>query len=183
MPIPTVPWSAADDRKLSFHWGSTPLAKIETLLGRTRIALIRRAAHLQLGGLGRGKKTIGAFCASTGYARSTILGIASTLGMKFRHMDRGDVPYTERSPRRILISADQEERIIAYLKEHREFKRHFPPGAKKSQKGVWGVGLKPAQCLRCQRDDKKHYAKGLCKPCYKYRSELEADHLRTARAA
>lgn len=169
MNLPTVPWSAADDRKLSFHWGTTPLGKIEKLLGRTRIALIRRAAHLQLGGLRRGQKSLAKLCESTGYSRHTVLTVIANLGMRLRRIDRGDRPYTKASPRAIAVTEAQEARIIAYLREHRDFKRHFPPGSKKSNAGLWGVGLKPAQCHRCTRADKPHFAKGLCKPCYNRR--------------
>jgi hypothetical protein len=166
MPTPKRPWTAEDDRKLTFGWAVIPIPKLMQQLNRTRLAIIRRALDKKLGGLRRGFKSLARLSRETGYARAVLVKVAATLGIKFRRIDRGDRIYKTSNNRGIAISYDQEQAIIRYLKENRHLHWHYAPGSKRSNGGVWGMRQKPLCCNRCRRTDRPHYAKGLCHICY-----------------
>lgn len=172
------PWTCKDDRDLVFGWGVVPIPKLAKRLNRTPAAVIRRALDKKLGGLRRGHKSLAQVSRETGYVRAVLVKVAATLGIKFRRIYRGERPYKTKNLRAIAVSDEQEQQIVQYLKDHAHYRWHYPPGSLRSNGGVWGTGQKPKACVRCSRDSRPHYAKGMCHPCY---NSVNRSAKRTAR--
>lgn len=158
-------WTEDEIKYLQWNWGPGDMRKVVKHLGRSHIAVEKKAVELKLGGVRRGTKTLHQLSRETGYARSTLEIAASNIGLKFHRTFRGGRNPKDR-PRDFAISFEQEELIIDYLTKTRHHKMCFRKDGLMSPAGQWGVGRKPPQCTRCKRDDKPHYAKGLCRPCY-----------------
>lgn len=158
-------WTEDEIRYLQWNWGPGDMRKVVKHLGRSHVSVEKKAVELKLGGVRRGIKTLHQLSRDTGYARSTLEIAASNIGLKFHRTFRGGKNPKDR-PRDFAITFEQEEQIIAYLTATRHHKMCFRKDGLRSPAGEWGVGRKPAQCKRCKRTSKPHYAKGQCRPCY-----------------
>lgn len=158
-------WSAEDERRLAFDWGVFRIETIAHRLGRTRDAVIQRAAKLQLGPASRGTTTLKAISDSTGYDRKQVRSAARALGIHIGRRVTKNIAKVEKK-RFTSIDEDQAERIIAFLKAR-------PDGTpiRFETKGAWGEKgrggvLKPTHCVVCGKNDRPHWAKGKCHACY-----------------
>lgn len=157
-------WTTEEVKYLRWNWGTTPVAGLAKYLDRSKIAVIRKAASLQLGGVKRGRKGLRQLARETGYALSTLLIAIENMGVNLRHVDRGDRVKVRH--RHVVIDLDQEMEILAYLREKGGRARLFRDTSLLTERGTWGIGKKPPQCEGCGKSDRPHYAKGKCKVCY-----------------
>lgn len=159
-------WTQEEIEFLRWNWGVMKIPTLSTKLSRSKIAIHRKASALKLGGLGQNTTTFEGLSKKTGYAASTILVVMKNLNLDVRRIKRYDTrPGFNNVCRRAAISAEQEQKIVAYLKQYGSEKIHRHDG-KRSPKGMWGVGLKSQMCSECGRNDRPHYAKNKCRSCY-----------------
>lgn len=160
-------WTEEETRLLSFLWGSVATRTISRRLGRTVTAVVDKAYRMGLGRPSRGTKSLNRLCRETGYHPQQIRYAITNLGLMLQHTPDTRLPSAKpRQYRHHAITFEQEEAILDYLKQHPDGERVYctTPGHRTKQ-GVWGVGNKPAACLRCQRTDRPHRGKGFCGTC------------------
>lgn len=159
------PWTDNEIQTLTWTWAVEPVNVIAKRLGRSEIAIIRKAAGLKLGGLRRGTKSMNQLVKETGYSESTLHQVIKNIGSKVSRFRRGDRKY-KTDVRHITIDQEQEERIIAYLRENRHRPRIPRLDSLKTPPDMWGTGIKPPACTGCGTTKRPHFAKGQCKVCY-----------------
>ncbi len=123
------------------------------------------ARTMKLGPFSRGNGvSVREFSRFSGFSDTKIYAAAEVLGLELKRIKRSD-PLPARRLRRYMLDEDQQDALLKHmLKSPLNYKNKV--GAGKTKGGAWGVGKKPAACLRCERDDRPHYATGLCKACY-----------------
>lgn len=140
-------------------------------LGRSEESIKCRAQQLGLGAASRGTMSLQQFAKKSGFSTFKIVTAAKQLGLKLRRALRSE-PWQKKRIHRFAISDEQQEELLAYmLQKNRVYKKT----GKKTDAGLWGVGIKPACCVRCFRNDRPHYARGFCAPCYQYQLKARKD--------
>jgi hypothetical protein len=160
------PWTPEDEQRLSWDWGAHPLSSLAERFGRTPMAIWRKADAMGLGRANRGHMTVSAFARYTGFTPAKIRKSAKALRINLRR-GLASEPGAERDRTRdIMVDDEQQEKLIEFMMAHPFVFANEGPGAKMTRQGVWGIGKKPAACLRCQKTSKPHFARGYCKSCY-----------------
>lgn len=159
-------WTEEEDKQLLFQWGTTKPKKLAELFGRTEVAIGRRAVALGLGSFARSAETISIrqFEEESGFSRSKIRAAMVKLKMHLHRVTTADPKF--KSPKRqVALGEEQREKLLEYML-NTPISYLNTEGAGRSDAGAWGVGKKPAECLRCKLTARPHYAKGMCKYCY-----------------
>jgi hypothetical protein len=106
----------------------------------------------------------------TGYNRSRLRNAALRLKIRLRRSER----MSEKEPlvksgkyRRIIVTSEQRESIIAFLATIPDGRYLWSNKTKKTSSLAWGTGGKPRACRKCAQTDKPHKAKGVCVRCYR----------------
>lgn len=160
------PWSVTDQDKLMFWWGTFKLSTIAARLNRTPWAVTQQALKLKLGAFERGNISMRKFSELSGYNRSQILKAAKRAGIKLHRATPG-APVRSRPRRLYAITDDQQEALLKELLSSSSTHVYIDKiGDARTTKGRWGVGKKPAACLRCGTSSRPHVSKGLCASCY-----------------
>jgi hypothetical protein len=174
-------WSRRDEDRLTFLWGTQDIVRIAETLGRTPAALTRRARELGLNKF-RGLRSMRQLVRTSGYNIPSIMTAAEVLGITFQRRRRTEIEQGART-RTFAITEEQEEAILRYLGSRPDGQRLFKTrDRQRTQRGVWGIGIKPPACLGCNRTDRPHCAKGECKVCYNRRYKTcpsDQTHLET----
>lgn len=161
-----LPWSEEDEKRLSWDWGTIPLTKLAVQFKRTPMAVWRKADAMGLGRANRGGMSLTEFARYSGFSPEKIKKSARALGINL-HRGLASEPGAKRDRvRDFVINDDQHEPLIEFMMKFPFVFANEGPDARMTRAGVWGIGKKPPQCLRCGRSDKPHYCKGYCKSCY-----------------
>jgi len=160
-------WTEAEDKQLMFQWGTTKPKKLAELLGRTEVAIAKRAVALQLGSFARGAETMSVrqFEKESGFSRSKIRAAMVKLKMHLHRVTTAESKRFKSPKRQVALGEEQREKLLEYML-NTPISYLNTEGAGRSDAGAWGVGKKPNECLRCKLSTKQHYAKGMCKYCY-----------------
>lgn len=158
-------WTPDEDRRLAAVWSERALVGIARVMGRTMRAVSVRAFKLRLGSINASTTTMKAFTASTGYSRSRVQNAATRLGIVFERAKRQD-PRQRGKTIEWAITDEQSDRILEFLSTLQDGRRLYSNRALRSERGVWGVGIKPVACVGCGTTTKPHRAKGRCARCY-----------------
>jgi hypothetical protein len=162
------PWSQAEDDRLTFFWGERDIEIVAEAIGRTPVAITKRARQLGLTSF-RGLKSMRQLVMTSGYNLETIRTAVEVLGLTLYRRRRTEIDQRVRT-RTFAITEEQEQAILRYLGSRPDGQRLFKiRDRKRTQRGVWGIGIKPPACLVCHRTDRPHCAKGECDLCYKQR--------------
>jgi hypothetical protein len=163
-------WGRPDDERLTELWGVVSIEKIANELGRTPCSIAKRALRNRLGPALANVITLRQLELETGYNRTRLRGAAARLKIRLRRSKR----MSEKAPRvksgkyrRIIVTTEQREAIIAYLATVPDGRHIWSNTKKKTSRDAWGTGGKPAACAKCGKTDKPHKAKGVCVRCYR----------------
>jgi len=160
------PWTEEEEKQLSWDWGVVPLYSLAKRFKRTPLAVWRKADSMGLGRASRGHTSLSEFARITGFSPEKIKKSARILGMKLSRALASE-PYSAKDrTRTIIIEEDQKDQLIEFMMKYPFVYANEGPNAKLTRAGVWGVGKKPKECLKCKRDTRPHFAKGYCAPCY-----------------
>jgi hypothetical protein len=160
-------WTAADNQTLAQLWGRKSIDAIAKELGRSVCAIQARAIRLRLGPASRGLMTMKEFMEQTGYCRRRVLNAAVRLNIRFRRLFRTSARKRKKNtPRRIIISTEQQVRLLEFLAKVPDGEKLFSGKGTMSPAAEWGTGRKPPACLGCQSTNKPHCARGRCASCY-----------------
>lgn len=162
------PWSDIDKDRLQFWWGVFKVATIAKRLDRTPWGVARMATQLKLGPFANETVSMAKFASYSGFKDTQILKAADRLGIVLQRITPG-TPLRSRPQRNYAITEAQQQVLLEELLKATESSTHIyadRPGDKRSTKGRWGVGKKPARCLRCGTNERPHCSKGLCASCY-----------------
>jgi hypothetical protein len=158
-------WTEEEVKLLQWGWGEIPLHKLAERLGRTPVAVWRKAYAEGLGNANRGNTSLQAFARYTGFSPAKIKKSARILKIKF-YRGLASEPGKKDRIRDYVIDEDHHEALINFMINTPFVFQNEGPNATRTRRGVWGIGQKPPQCLRCNRIDKPHFSKGYCKSCY-----------------
>lgn len=159
-------WTAAEDDRLSFWWGSVSAATIGKRLGRTPGAVISRGCKvLKLGPPRRGWLSMVDIERRSGFSRKQIIRAAKRARVQLRRQPdyHGNMRRVSKKWKNYAISHEAAERIIAELLKRPSVRHH------ESMRGEWGGPRKPDTCRDCETTDRPHCARGLCTNCYERR--------------
>jgi hypothetical protein len=134
-------WRRAEIVRLR-RWG-TRFAELAEKLGRTEAAVRRKWQRLRVGREGA-KWSLQYLARCAGYDRSVVVRVAHALGVSWMWNGRQG-----RGSRRWLSPADAEAVLQRLALGTREWSRY-------------GDG-----CRRCGEAERSHYARGLCRRCYR----------------
>jgi hypothetical protein len=163
------PWSKDDDITLVSMWAEFHIETISAKLGRSLHSVRDRTLELHLGGAQTRYLSIDAAAKETGYNRTTIIKVAAHLGLPLHPLPRTTPKGHLSKEVRRVIEREQLEKICEFLREELVGRNKWRP----VKNGRWGEGSKPAACLDCSRDDRRHAARGLCITCYERRRTAE----------
>lgn len=158
-------WSDLETDKLSFWWGVFSIQTIAKRLGRTPAGVSEKARKMKLGAFAKDTISMREFVRLSGYEDSRIRASAEALGIKLGRIGVGN-PKRPKAKRAYGITEEQQEQLLAHFAEHPGIFYPNKPGSGKTTQGVWGIGRKPPACLRCNKNERPHYSKGYCEPCY-----------------
>jgi hypothetical protein len=104
------------------------------------------------------------FAKLSGFSPGKITASAAALGLKLRGAHRSSTR-RKKSGRshKLAISEEQQEELLTYMLARPKV---WKTTGERTAGGVWGVGKKPSACRTCGRNEKPHYARGLCQSCY-----------------
>lgn len=162
-------WTEQEIKYLEYHWGEVTLAALAKALHRTEFGITKKARELDLGRANRGTVSLRRFAQISGFSTLKIRQAATALGMRLRGAQRTEPARHGNTRERMMtldISEEQQEELLAYMLANPHVRKTT---GKRTVKGAWGMGQKPAACLMCNKNDRPHYAKGLCTPCYNAR--------------
>lgn len=149
-------WSDADVIELLSKWGSEPLSKTASKLGRSRDGCTSKMLR-ETGSkaMGRGRHTLSSVAESSGYHRDTISTAVSAMGL--RRVVKSDGGQW-------LLTDEQVERIMDHLRDR-------GAGAFTSRYGrrshTWSRQYD--SCVGCGDEDRPHWSLGRCRSCYEKR--------------
>lgn len=168
------PWTHEENEYLQYNWGEKPLIIMARKLGRTPWAvLVHGSRNLKLGTMHRGTWSLRMLSDHSGFSVEKIKNAIEKLGIVVRRSHTGAQALKGRKrSRRRALTEDQAEALIDYMLDNPQIYRD-EPGAKRTTRGVWGVGSKPAYCVKCGTTEKPHEAKGFCTSCYQARFRRE----------
>jgi biotin operon repressor len=159
-------WTKDEDRAIEWNWGSLSVFDIAKKLGRTPHAIQQRAQKvLEMGPASRGTWSVRALSRHSGFSEAKVENAIQKLGMHVTWALRTDPRNKNKKIKRRAITEEQAEDLIQYMLEQ-PYVWTDAPGASRSTKGAWGVGKKPACCVKCGSAERRHVAKGLCLRCY-----------------
>lgn len=159
-------WTEEELRHLEFHWGVESLASLARRFGRTQEGVATKARELELGRASRGTVSLREFSRISGFSILKIQQAAKALGLKIRGGQRTEPPRRGVRKERmhtLAISEEQQDQLLSYMLVNPHVRKTT---GERTVKGAWGMGKKPEACVRCSRNDRPHYAKGRCAPCY-----------------
>lgn len=179
-------WTPEEEKFLQWNWGVISPFDIAKKLDRSAWGVAQHATKiLDLGPASRGTWSISAVSRYSGFDEVKIWHAIEKLGMNIAYAIRTDPRRgkTHKTKKR-AVTDDQVDEIIKYMMDH-PYIYSDKPGKKRTTAGVWGIGLKPPQCVKCGKTDRPHAAKGFCTRCYasKFRREAPPSKNKTGRAA
>jgi signal recognition particle subunit SEC65 len=177
-------WTPEEDDRLTMLWGLLTLAKISAKLERTPWSVSCRARHLDLGSPARSTWSVRSIAKYSGFSAEKIENAIKKLGISVHRAKTGNPRGPKARWARAALDDEQVDGLIQYMLEH-PYVWTDAPGMSRSTKGAWGVGKKPAQCVKCGRNDRPHMARGECRACYmgKFRRAAPPSPNKTGRAA
>lgn len=105
------------------------------------------------------------FVLLTKRSRTAVENAIRHLGIKLHHAVRID-PRQQRHPHMFIVLPEEQATIRAFLEQLPSGKRIYRETSKKTDKGVWGIGIKPSCCYECHTTERPHFARGFCQRCY-----------------
>lgn len=154
-------WTDEEDSIVQRNWGHRGAPVIGRLLQRSADSVCARANRLGLGPSSRSTLSMKTMMNRTGWTRRRILNAAARAGVRARRLPAI-------TPGAIVRPYAFDEEDAAIIIEQLK-KEHHVSHLWRSRHGEWGTygrTQKPKECLGCNRNDRPHYAKGLCGPCY-----------------
>jgi len=158
-------WTPEEVRKLDRLWGVYSVRAIAWRLGRTIVAVYRRASDLGLGRVTRGVLTMAAYCLSRGHTEGRVKNAAARLGLLLRRANAGRTHHAGQGVP-FEIAEEQAQALD-------EFFAVYPDGAyicnnpkRERGGGKWGVRGRPAACVDHGGSERSFWALGMCRRCY-----------------
>ena len=139
------------------------MSRIIRRLGRSQEAIRARAYALQLPDPMQGYHSLRQVAAHLGYSIETVRKVATNAGITLRRRPLATESRLSVAYRPWAITDDQIEEL------RRELDRLGWPEIPCPQPppSVWGVSGRPEACELCSSTSRPHFAKGLCKACYR----------------
>jgi hypothetical protein len=159
-------WETRDQDYLRWHWGDRSAERLAHELDRTVAAILSKAQKLGLGAPSRGTTSVSGLAQRTGYEERQILNVARKLKIAIPRVYSAYRKATRKLYRWSALTESQVDRILAFLAAKPDQAR-----VRQETQGAWGERgrggfMKPPCCQSCSRNDRPHYCKGYCKPCY-----------------
>jgi len=155
-------WTTDDVTVLVDGWCDDHIEIIAGKLGRTLNAVWLKAREMRLGGASSRYTSLTKASMATGWAMTTILRAAESLGIELHRLPRTHPNPKGRRGRNYGITDEQLDAIVAYLRARSAGRVRIDW----SRTGEWGGPNKPEGCRLCGRSEVRHYARGLCRRCY-----------------
>jgi hypothetical protein len=156
-------WTAKEESYLQYNWGELSIKKMAEALGRTEWAVATHAVTMRLGPYSRGTMSLREVAEFTGFSVTKVRHAIKKLGLRPRYAWSSEPG--QRKLAEYAIDDEVAEQLSDFM-EKTPLIRLDNVGAARTTAGMWGVGKKPAACVRCGTSDRPHYAKGHCRSCY-----------------
>lgn len=157
-------WTQAEVSYLVREWGAVSLQVLSRHLGRAPRGIQAKASELGLGPANRGLVTVYVIEREYGYDRERIHKAMEHLGIR---LTKGNTRTTSarKGGQRGYIPDSRVEDLLSFLATYPDGKRLFHRTGKRTEAGVWGIGIKPPACLDCGTAARPHAYGGKCASC------------------
>lgn len=174
------PWTEEEEAHLQFYWGVRPPERLAADLKRTPWGVVQRAIKMKLGPFARGTMSLRELEQFSGFSATKIKHALNKLLIKIPRVRRSDPGFRRTSE--YAVDDEIAEKVIQYMIDNPVIYAD-KKGAKRTTRGVWGVGIKSDACTRCGRSDKPYYARNHCESCYRSVFELKEKYVPTGNVA
>jgi len=155
-------WTAAEDNHLKWFWGEKSIEQLATDIGRTPSGATRRAVKLKLGRPSQGIWPVKKLARELKVSPTRLLNALKRSG----HQTKLMLPMSTARGRSLYGISDDHVDDVKVVLDTVTIVFSDQKKKKRTTKGRWGVGKKPAACLKCKRTDRRHDSLGLCSACY-----------------